>query len=172
VETAQLQALVEEAMKRSAIVWLSYSGGGWPRGVWHVWHNAAAYVVSGGPEQLLPGIEQVERVVVIARAKDSRARLVTWVAAAEVLMPGTEDWQVAADALRAERLNATQGDALTDVWAEQATITRLTPTGEVTEYPGAYPTDAQAAPPVESAATTVGRLPWVAHRRARRGPAL
>ena len=103
METAQLQALVEEAMKRSAIVWLSYAGGGWPRGVWHVWHDGAAYVVSGGPEQVLPGIEQVERVVVITRAKDSRARLVTWVAAAATLTPGTQDWQGAADALRAER---------------------------------------------------------------------
>ena len=88
MEAAELQALVEEAMKRSAVVWLSYPGGGWPRAVWHVWHDGVAYVVSGGPEQLLPGIEQAERVVVIARAKDSRARLVTWVAAAAVQTPG------------------------------------------------------------------------------------
>jgi hypothetical protein len=47
METAELQALVEEAMKRSAVVWLSYPGGGWPRGVWHVWHDGVAYVVSG-----------------------------------------------------------------------------------------------------------------------------
>ncbi|MGH8824194.1 MAG: hypothetical protein ACRDVN_06940 [Jiangellaceae bacterium] len=172
METAELRALVEEAMKRSALVWLSYPEGGRPRGVWHVWHDGAAYVVSGGPEQVLPGIEQAERVLVIARAKDSRARLVSWVAAAAVEEPGTEGWRVAADALRAERLNATQGDALTDVWAEQSTITRLTPTGEVTEYPGSYPTDSQATAPVESAATTIGRLPWVAHRRASRAPKL
>ncbi|MGH8837999.1 MAG: hypothetical protein ACRDVO_01870 [Jiangellaceae bacterium] len=172
MEAAELKALVEEAMKRSAVVWLSYPGGGWPRAVWHVWHDGMAYVVSGGPEQLLPGIEQAERVVVIARAKDSRARLVTWVAAAAVQTPGTEGWQVAVEALRAKRLNAVQGEALTDVWAERSTVTRLTPTGEVTEYPGAYPTDSQATAPVESPATTVGRLPWVAHRRARRGPAL
>ncbi len=172
MEAAELQALVEEAMKRSALVWLSYPGGGWPRGVWHVWQDGSAYVVSGGPEQVLPGIEQAEKVVVIARAKDSRARLVSWVAAAAVQTPGTEGWQIAAEALRAQRLNATQGDALTDVWAEQSTITRLTPTGEVTEYPGAYPADSQATAPVESAATTIGKLPWVAHRRARRGPPL
>lgn len=172
MKTAELQALVEEAMKRSALVWLSYAGGGWPRGVWHVWHDGAAYVVSGGPEQLLPGIEDVDRVVVIARAKDSRARLVTWVAASAVQTPHTDGWRVAVDALRTERLNATQGAALTDVWAEQSTVTRLTPTGEVTEYPGAYPAGSLAAAPVESPATTVGRLPWVAHRRARRGPAL
>ncbi|MGH8775661.1 MAG: hypothetical protein ACRDWI_10960 [Jiangellaceae bacterium] len=172
MEQAELRALVDEAMKRTALVWLSFAGSdrAWP--VWHVWDGAAAYVVSAGREQRLDGIERAERVVVTARAKDSRERLVSWVAEPVVLEPRSDDWRAAVELLRAERLNATQGDALLDVWAEQSTVTRLTPTGETTERPGAYPDDSLAAAPVESPATTTGKLPWVVHRRAGRAPRL
>jgi hypothetical protein len=172
MDSAQLQALVAEAMKRSALCWLSYPGTdrSWP--VWHVWHDGAAYVVCGSPEQPLPGIQDTAQVVVTARAKDSRARIVTWVADVAVEEPGTESWRAAAELLKAERLNAPQGEALIDVWAAESTIVRLTPTGEVIEYPGAYPAGSLAAAPVESPATTSGPLPWVVHRRARRAPQL
>jgi hypothetical protein len=172
VDAAQLQALVAEAMNRSALAWLSYDGTDRPWPVWYVWHDGAAYVVCGGPEQPLPGIEGVARVEVTARAKDSRERLVTWVADVLVESPETESWHAAAELLKAERLNAPQTDALTDVWAAESTIMRLSPTGEVTEYPGAYPAESHAAAPVQSPATTLGKLPWVAHRRARRAPRL
>jgi hypothetical protein len=172
LDSAQLQTLVAEAMKRSDLVWLTYPGSGRPRAVWHVWHDGAAYVVSGGPEQPLPGIEKAAHVLVTARAKDTRARLVTWVADAAVERVGTDSWWKAAELLKAERLNASQGDALFKTWAAKSTITRLVPTGEVTEYPGAYPAESLAAAPVESPATTSGKLPWVAHRRASRAPRL
>jgi hypothetical protein len=172
MDSAHLQALVAEAMKRSALVWLTYTGSGrsWP--VWHVWHDGAAFVVCGGPEQPLPGVDQVPKVLVTARAKDSRARLVTWVADLAVETPGSETWQAAAEWLKAERLNAPRSDTLIDVWAAESTILRLTPDGEVIEYPGAYPAVSHAAMPVDSPATTSGKLPWVAHRRARRAPRL
>ena len=80
---AQLQALVAEAMKRTALVWLSYAGSdrAWP--VWHVWHEGAAYVVCGGAEQPLPGIENVAQVAVDAdrahaRHVDARTREPGW----------------------------------------------------------------------------------------------
>lgn len=172
MEQAELMALVDEAMKRTALVWLSFAGSdrSWP--VWHVWDDGAAHVVSGGTEQRLDGIGRAERVVVTARAKDSRERLVSWVAEPAVLEPRGDAWQAAVDLLRTARLNATQGDALPDVWAEQSTVTRLTPTGEVTEYPGAYPVGSLAAAAVPSPATTRGKLPWVIHRRASRSPKL
>jgi hypothetical protein len=172
MNSAQLQALVAEAMKRSALCWISYPGSdrSWP--IWHVWVEGSALVVCGGPEQRLPGIEHVAHVVVTARAKDSRARLVSWVAEVDVEEPGTERWQAAAELLKAERLNAPRASELIDTWAAEATIIRLTPTGEVTEYPGAYPSESLAAAPVDSPATTAGELPWVAHRRATQAPEL
>jgi hypothetical protein len=38
MDQAQLQTLVAEAMKRTALVWVSFLGSdrAWP--VWHVWH--------------------------------------------------------------------------------------------------------------------------------------
>ena len=167
-----LQVLIAEAMKRSALCWVSYPGSdrAWP--VWHVWDEGSALVVCAGPEQPLPGVEHLAQVVVTARAKDSRARLVSWIADVTIEEPRTESWQAAAELLKGERLNAPQGEALIDVWAAESTILRLTPTGEVTEHPGAYPTESLAAAPVESPATTAGKLPWVVHRRATRAPKL
>jgi hypothetical protein len=167
-----LAALVAEVMKRSAIAWLEYDGSGWPRGVWHVWHEGAAYVVSGGEEQLLPSIEHAQRVAVTARAKDTRERLVVWIARASTLVAGTAEWQAAVDVLRPQRLNAVDADRVADRWSKHSTITRLEPTGEVTEHPGAYPHGSLAAAPVPSPATTTGRPPAVIHRRQRRAPDL
>jgi hypothetical protein len=167
-----LAALVEEAMKRSAIAWLEYDGSGWPRGVWHVWDEGAAYVVSGGDEQVLPGIEQAQRVVVTARAKDSRERLVVWVARASVLTPGSDAWKAAVDALRPQRLNAVGADEIAARWARESTVSRLEPTGEVPEHPDARRSDSGATAPVPSSAITTGRLPAVMHRRQRRAPDL
>jgi hypothetical protein len=172
VNPDELRALVDQAMKRTALVWLTYAGSDRARAIWHVWHEGAAYVVCGGPEQPLPGIEEVEQVVVTARDKDTRARLVSWIAEVTVEVPGSDGWREAAELLKAERLNAVQGDALVSVWAAESTILRLTPAGETTEYPGAYPTESLVAAPVESPATTSGKLPWVIHRRARRAPRL
>lgn len=159
-------------MKRSALVWLSYDGADRPWPVWHVWADGVAYVVSGGPEQPLPGIADVGRVLVTARAKESRARLVSWVASAETLVPYTDEWRAAVEALRPERLNAAAGAALADVWAAESTVTRLTPTGEVPESPGNYPVGSLVAKPPPTLATTRGKPPWVMHRRPRRSPHL
>jgi hypothetical protein len=167
-----LAALVEEATKRSGLVWLDYAGASRSRPAWHVWHDGAAYVVSDGPEQPLPGIERADRVRVTVRAKDTRARLVTWVAEAATVAHGTVEWTTAAEALRGQRLNASPAETLLLVWGADATITRLRPTGEVLEHPGARPTDSLAAPPADTRAITRGRLPWVAHRRQSRAPDL
>jgi hypothetical protein len=172
VPDAAHPALIEESMKRTSLVWLDYERGVPPRPAWHAWNDGAAFVVSGGPEQKLPGIGDARRVVVITRAKDSRARLVSWVAAAETLLPWTDEWNQAVDILRPQRLNAATGGALADVWAGESTITRLAPTGEVVEGPGDYSTSSHAAPPLPSPATTVAASPWVMHRRPRRSPTL
>lgn len=167
-----LPALVSEAMKRTALVWLTYAGSERARPVWHAWSDGVAYVVSGGPEQPLPEIRGADRVVVTTRAKETRARLVSFYATAETLVPWTHEWHAAVNVLRPERLNAAAGEALAEVWAAESTVTRLTPTGELVEQPGSYPSDSLAAPPADSPTTTRGPRPWVAHRRPRRAPRL
>jgi hypothetical protein len=163
-------ALVGEATKKSGLVWLSLPGETRSRPAWHVWADGVALLVTGGVEQPLPGIESTRRVEVTVPSKDKRSRLVTWVAEVSVLEPGSEAWTQAATALAPSRLNAQDWPAQTDRWARESRIVRLTPTGEVTESPGAMPDGAHAAPPPPTPATSRARLPPVLGPRARRRP--
>jgi hypothetical protein len=176
--------LVEEATKKSGLLWLALPGLPYPRAAWHIWHagaapapagagdegtaSGAAYVVTGGIEQPLPGLPEAERVVVTVRSKDKGARLVSWVAAVEQVAPGSEEWKAVVPLLAKERLNAPDGAHQTERWAEEAFVIRLTPTGEVTESPGNQPDDYAAVRPVPSPATTTGRLPFMIGGRRRR----
>jgi len=186
------RALVEEAARRSSVLWVRPDGADRARPAWHVWHDGAAYLVvarqtearpaprvaaeaaseDGASEQLVPGLAQARAATVICRAKDSRARLVTWRASVTVVAPDTPEWQQAVEVLRGERLNATNATDLPTRWSTSADVIRLTPTGEILEEPGRMPTDDGAAPPPPTPATTVRGAPWVIHRRPRHRPRL
>lgn len=182
-------ALVEEACRRSSVLWLAYAGPDRPRPAWHVWSDGAAYVVAEAaepseqagehpehpaarPEQALPGLAEATEATVTCRSKDSGARLVTWRADVHRLTPGTQEWDEAVRLLRGDRLNTTDAEELPARWARTAVIVRLVPSGEVLEEPGRMPGDRAAATPPGSPATTVGRLPWVVHKRPRHRPRL
>lgn len=161
---AREAALVEEACKKSALLWLDLPGRPQPQAAWHVWHDGATYVVSGGIEQPLPGLDGADMVTVTVRSKDKGGRLVRWVARVVPVPPGAEGYDDAVAALHAKRLNAPDGEAQPARWARESQVTRLEPTGEVTEAPGRMSQDAHAAPPVPTPATTRGRLPFVIGR--------
>jgi hypothetical protein len=170
-------ALVEEATKKSGMLWLALPGLPHPRAAWHIWRPAAddgagapgaAYVVTGGIEQPLPGLPEAERVTVTVRSKDKGARLVSWVAAVEQVRPGSEEWNTIVPLLTKERLNAPDGEHQAERWADEAYVIRLTPTGEIAEAPGSLPDDYAAVRPVPSPATTTGRTPFMLGGRRRR----
>jgi hypothetical protein len=168
-----IAALVEEATKKSGMLWLALPGLPYPRTAWHVWHayegrEAAAYVVTGGIEQPLPGLPEAERITVTVRSKDKGARLVSWVAAVEQVEPGSEEWTAVAPLLAKARLNAPDGEHQTERWAKEAYLIRLTPTGETPEAPGTLPDDYASVRPVPSPATTTGRTPFMIGGRRRR----
>src|SRR5690606_10932142 len=74
------RALIEEATKKSGLVWVEGSTGP-ARALWHVWHEGAACVVGDGPgEQPLPGLADGARAQVTVRSKDKGGRLVSWTA--------------------------------------------------------------------------------------------
>lgn len=162
------RALVEEACRKSAMVWLQPAAAGRAVAAWHVWHAGAAYVVSGGREQWLPPMPEGGRVLVTTRSKDKGGRLVTWAATARQVEPGSEEWDAAVPELHGKRLNAPDGEEQPARWARESTVTRLEPTGELLEAPGHMPTRSHAAAPPGSPATTRGPLPFVFGRRARR----
>lgn len=166
------QALVEEAAKKSALVWVR-APGGTARPLWHVWHEGAVHVVGGGDEQPLHGLADGGEATVTARSKDRGGRLVTWPVRVTRLAPGGGPWQAAVDELKGRRLNATGTDRLTERWAESCEVLRLDLAGDLVESPGALPDGSQAAPPVPTPATTrrpaPAGLPRLLLRRRGRG---
>jgi hypothetical protein len=162
-----MDALIAEACRKSAVVWIALPELPQPRAAWQVWFDDAAHVVSGGGEQELPGLRSAGTVEVTVRSKDKGARLVRWVARVQHLEPGSEPWETAARELLAKRLNLRDADRARQRWAEECLLTRLEPTGEVLERPGAMSADAHAAPPLPSPAATIGPLPFMLGRRRR-----
>lgn len=161
------KALVEEATKKSGLIWLAVPGRP-AQAVWHVWHEGAAYVVGGGLEQPLPDLANAAEVIVTVAGKDKGGRLVSWLAAPRLIEPGGPEWESAAAALHAHRLNPPDGEQQPRRWAEQSQIWRLEPTSSLVEEPGAMPDTSGAAAPLPTRATTRGPLPFVIGRRRRK----
>lgn len=165
VDTA---ALIEEATKKSGMIWLALPELPYPRAAWHAWHDGSAYVVTGGIEQPLPGLADAEQVQVTVRSKDKGGRLVTWTAAVAQVAPESDEWAAVTPALAKERLNAPDGEAQLARWADEAYVIRLTPTGETPELPGGMPADYDGVRPVPSPATTTGAQPRMIGAKRRR----
>ncbi|MEU9334208.1 hypothetical protein AB0D49_13775 [Streptomyces sp. NPDC048290] len=144
------RALVEEATKKSGLIWVRGPGTA-DRALWHVWHEGAAYVVGDGPgEQPLPGLSDGGTAEVTVRSKDKGGRLVVWTAAVAELAPGGEPWRAAVAELKGKRLNAPDGEAMPDRWQRECRVLRLTPTGATAPLPDGP----LARPPLPSPATT------------------
>jgi hypothetical protein len=163
----QWAALIAEACRKSDVLWIALPGWPAPRAAWHVWFADAVHLVSGGSEQELPGLDAAETAEVIVRSKDKGARVARWSARVRQIPPGSDEWEAAARELLAKRLNLRDADRARQRWASECLLTRLEPTGEMLERPGAMSGDSHAAPPLPSAATTIGPLPFVLGRRRR-----
>jgi hypothetical protein len=163
-----MDRLVEEAMKKSDVIWLALPGAPQPRPAWHIWHDGNGYVITGGIEQPLPGLPDAGRVVVTVRSKDKRNRLASWVAEVGQVEPGGEEWQTVVPLLAKERLNAPDGEAQVERWAREVYVIRLAPTGEVTDTPDSLPAGYASVRPVPTPATTTGKGPFMIGARRRR----
>lgn len=149
------RALVEEAAKKSGLVWVTGPAGP-SRPLWHVWHEGAVCLVGDGPgEQPLPALTDGGPAEVTVRSKDKGGRLVTWSATVVALAPGTDAWEAAVAELKGKRLNAPDGEAMPGRWARECRVLRLEPTGVTTPPPGG----SLAAPPLPSPATTREPVP-------------
>ncbi len=127
-----MHSRVEQATRKSAVVWVVPDGADRAHPVWHLWHDAAAYVVTGGLEQPLPGVAPGTVAVVVVRSKATQNdRLVQWVASVDAVLPGTPEWDEVVPLLHAKRLNAPDAEQQPARWARESTVLRLTPTGEL-----------------------------------------
>ncbi|MER6348496.1 hypothetical protein ACWC10_23255 [Streptomyces sp. NPDC001595] len=149
------RALVEEATKKSGLVWVK--GPGVPaRALWHAWQDGAACVVGDGPgEQPLPGLADGVTAEVTVRSKDKGGRVVVWTATVAELAPGSEAWEAAVAELKGKRLNAPDGEAMPERWRRECRVLRLEPTG--TTLP--LPAESLAEAPLPSPATTRRPIP-------------
>ncbi|GLF94492.1 hypothetical protein [Streptomyces yaizuensis] len=142
-------ALVEEATKKSGLVWVR--GQGPERALWHLWHDGAAYVVGDGAgEQPLPGLADGGTAEITVRSKDKGGRLVGWTASVREVAAGSEEWEAVAPELKGKRLNAVDAEGVLERWARECRVLRLEPLSSTTELPDG----SLAVPPVASAATT------------------
>jgi hypothetical protein len=156
--TAELldAALVEEATKKSGIVWVRGASGP-DRSLWHVWHEGAALVVGDGPgEQPLPDLVDGGAATVTVRSKDKGGRLVGWTATVVQLTPGTEAWDAAVAELKGKRLNAPDAETMPERWARECRVLRLEP---VAAPPLPAPDGSLAAQPLSTPATTRNPVP-------------
>ncbi|MFE3937043.1 hypothetical protein ACFXPJ_25595, partial [Streptomyces goshikiensis] len=154
-------ALVEEATKKSGLIWVR--GTGADRALWHAWLDGAAHVLGDGPgEQPFPGLADGAAAEVTVRSKDKGGRLVAWTAVVRELPPRGEEWEAAVAELKGKRLNAPDSETMTDRWARECRLLRLEPVAVA----AGLPDGALGAAPLGCPAIT--REPGRA-RRPRRG---
>jgi hypothetical protein len=164
-----MQPLVEEAMKRAAIAWLTVPGSSEAYAVWCLWNDGALYVVSGPGEQPAPALAQARTVAVTTRG-DHGGRILTWSAAVSRVQPDTDEWATIAPLLAGKRLNASgSSDDVVRRWAAECSINRLTPEGGAVLAAGeTLPAETHAAPVRPTPAARHTTRPFRLHRVRRR----
>ncbi|MFG1954078.1 hypothetical protein [Micromonospora sp. NPDC048830] len=155
--------LVDEAVKKAAVAWVSVAGGP-ARALWCVPAEGSLLIVSGPGEQAAPGLAEAAGADVTLRG-DHAGRIVTWPARVTRIQPGTEEWTTLAPTVAVKRLNAPGPTAeLVDRWAASGcALSRLTPAGE----PAAgdrLPDGSLAEPPRDAPVVRVTRKPFRLHR--------
>ncbi|QTE00717.1 hypothetical protein [Streptomyces cyanogenus] len=150
------RALIEEASKKSGLIWVRGAGAPAARALWHVWHEGAVCVVGGGPgEQPLEGLADGGSAEVSVRSKDKGGRLVTFPVTVSELASGSAEWEAAVAELKGKRLNAPDGEEMPARWARECRVLRLVPAGPVAPLPDGN----LAERPVTTAATTRRPVP-------------
>jgi len=146
-------ALVEEATKKSGLVWVD------GQALWHAWVDGAMCVVGGAGEQPLPaGLVDGGTASVSVRSKDKGGRLVVWSAQVSLLQPGGSAWDAAVAELKGKRLNSPDGEGIVQRWARECQVFRLAPDG-VSIPSGGVPEGSGAAVPLATPATTRRPIP-------------
>ncbi|MFF9278833.1 hypothetical protein [Streptomyces griseosporeus] len=163
------QALVEEAVKKSGLIWVRGAGAPAARALWHVWHEGAACLVGDGPgEQPLPHLTDKGSAEVTVRSKDKGGRLVTFTATVTELTPESDQWQAAVAELKGKRLNAPDGEAMPARWARECRVLRLEPVGAPLPLPDGSLAEAPLPSPATTREPVPAGLPKLLFKRRRR----
>ncbi|MFJ6747119.1 hypothetical protein ACIQNI_02815 [Streptomyces sp. NPDC091266] len=175
-QALQDRALIEEATKKSGLIWVRGTAGP-SRALWHLWIDGAACLIGDGDgEQPLAdlGLSDGGPATVTVRSKDKGGRLVAWEARVSELAPEGEAWRAAVDELKGKRLNAPDAETITQRWARECRVLRLEPAGADGAPSGgtartAFGDGSQAAPPLPTSAITRRAAPAALPKLLRRG---
>lgn len=121
----------ETALKKGSIMWLTIpqrDGANVSRPAWYVQQGQKLFVLKGGDEQELPGLEDASTVTVTVKSKDVKAAIGDLVADVRVVTDEGEFERVAGLGL-GKRLNLTDGDSALQRWKDTCTLVELTPRG-------------------------------------------
>jgi hypothetical protein len=103
----EMDKAIQEALKKSTIVWLRWRDqGGRDRTmpVWFIFQNEKIYLISGERQQTIPGVERLRHCDVIMRWKGKNAQVADLPADVRIL-PHGEEWDTIAEKLAEKRLN-------------------------------------------------------------------
>ncbi len=131
VATGTTMDAVETALKKGSIVWLRIpqrAGDDVQRPAWYVQDGRTIYVLKGGTEQELPGLESATRVTVTVKSKDVVATIAELPASVRVVTDTAEFDRVAGLGL-GTRLNLRDGQSALERWRRDCTLVHLTPLG-------------------------------------------
>jgi hypothetical protein len=130
-ESATPTAVLSEALKKSTVVWVQVPG---PAGTgdkavpaWFGTLEGRVYVLTGGSEQHIRGLEDTNRVLLTARSKDLQSLLTTVEASARVIPASDPLFNRLVPVLLPRRLNLRDGDAAADRWRKECTLVELIP---------------------------------------------
>jgi hypothetical protein len=123
-----VDAAVEEGLKKSDIIWLVTSTQRPPIPCWFVYKDGKAFVLSGEPQQVIPGARDLREVHVITRWKGRDARMAEFDASVRVITGDQPEFEQIASLLMAKRqsMRGTH-DEILDRWRRDCVILELTP---------------------------------------------
>jgi len=130
-ETDSPTAVLAEALKKSTVVWVEVPGPGGTGGkavpAWYGTLDGRVYLLTGGSEQHIHGLEDADRVLLRARSKDLQSLLTTVEASARTIPASDPLFNRLIPELLPRRLNLPDGDAAADRWRKECTLVELTP---------------------------------------------
>lgn len=130
VATGVLGDAAEESLKKGALVWLTIpqpDGSSVTRPAWYVQRGRTLFVVKGGREQQLPGLEDADEVTLIVKSKDVKATIGEVPAKVRVLEQGSDETEQILALGLGNRLNLHDGEHALERWRSTCTVVELTP---------------------------------------------
>lgn len=121
----------ETALKKGSICWLGIpqrGGAVVTRPAWYVQQGRRLYVLKGGEEQELPGLESARTVTITVKSKDVKATIGELTADVRVVTEDDEFTRIAGLGM-GTRLNLRDGEAALERWRSTCTLVELTPRG-------------------------------------------